>query len=163
MAKFKVGDRVRLLVSIGDTPEGAEGVITEGAGRRGVFPYLAVFTGARLPLEEDEIELVVPETPQVGDTVRFTYEGSVTRVFNDGVEVDYHHHVFGSDDAEVEVIKKAEPEYVPGALYIDSQGYLWYRNADSAPNEWTYLDTDGCKSEWGSVGPNYPVKAATVS
>ena len=75
---FAVGDRVKITFK----PSGffgQIGTIVE-ADRMKTLPYqVDLPSGYRVFFDEKELELVKPETPEVGDTVRVSFEGQVTR------------------------------------------------------------------------------------
>lgn len=65
---------------------------------------------------------------RVGDEVKLTFSGEATRVGGDVVTLkggDGCNRLFVSSIYDVEVTKRAEPEYVQGAYYMGDDGVLY--------------------------------------
>lgn len=163
MAKFKVGDRVRLTDTVyGDSEAGDLGTVTEVPDYSGFYAKL---DGRRKGAQGNGVhwvgwrgaELVEPDIA-VGDKVLVAYEGIISFVDNGGYEVTHEYENYWAPKDQVTLVSKAEPEYEPGQLYRDADEQLFYRT-DS--NMWRWLRSDG--SGPVMAYPALPLTKVTVS
>lgn len=139
-AAFKKGDRVR-VVGLTDRWNGLEGVATGEVSRPGkaTFHFVDIpgERPARFSFLASQLELIVDETPKVGDRVRLVHEGVVTDISGRDsgrtLLIDGHARILGKGET-VEILERAPQPYIRGtvALFKTSGALPLIRGTDGA-------------------------------
>lgn len=139
-AAFKKGDRVR-VVGLTDRWNGLEGVATGEVSRPGkaTFHFVDIpgERPARFSFLASQLELIVDETPKVGDRVRLVHEGVVTGTSGFGTGrallIDGGARILGKGET-VEILERAPEPYIRGtvALYDTTGSLPLIRGVDGA-------------------------------